>query len=67
MVVEQPLEGVTVLDSGQIFNGPCCGFLDAQAGERAIKSESPRGGYCGAGWQKPKSWRRHCRRAPPER
>jgi CoA:oxalate CoA-transferase len=38
-----PLEGVTVLDFGQVYNGPYCGFLLAQAGARVIKVESPVG------------------------
>ncbi len=37
---EQPLHGVTVLDFGQVYNGPYCGFLLAQAGARVIKVES---------------------------
>ena len=36
----QPLRGVTVLDFGQVYNGPYCGFLLAQAGARVIKVES---------------------------
>ena len=36
----QPLNGVTVLDFGQVYNGPYCGFLLAQAGARVIKVES---------------------------
>ena len=40
---ELPLVGVTVLDFGQVYNGPYCGFLLAQAGARVIKVESPRG------------------------
>lgn len=36
----QPLDGVTVLDFGQVYNGPYCGFLLAQAGARVIKVES---------------------------
>ncbi len=39
----QPLEGITVLDFGQVYNGPYCGFLLAQAGARVIKVESLRG------------------------
>lgn len=43
MSVAQPLAGVTVLDFGQVYNGPYCGFLLAQAGARVIKVESPKG------------------------
>ena len=43
VVGEQPLAGVTVLDLGQIYNGPYCGYLLAMAGARVIKVESPRG------------------------
>jgi CoA:oxalate CoA-transferase len=39
----QPLAGLTVLDFGQIYNGPYCGFLLAMAGARVIKIESPQG------------------------
>ncbi len=39
----QPLTGVTVLDFGQVYNGPYCGFLLAQAGARVVKVESLRG------------------------
>ena len=38
-----PLTGVTVIDLGQIYNGPYCTFLMAMAGARVIKVE-PRGG-----------------------
>ena len=41
--VQQPLAGITVLDFGQIYNGPYCGFLLAMAGARVIKIESPQG------------------------
>ena len=37
---EHPLSNVTVLDFGQVYNGPYCGFLLAQAGARVIKVES---------------------------
>lgn len=39
----QPLSGVTVLDLGQIYNGPYCGHLLAMSGARVIKVESPVG------------------------
>ncbi len=42
-VTALPLDGVTVLDFGQVYNGPYCGFLLAQAGARVIKVESPMG------------------------
>lgn len=38
---EFPLSNVTVLDLGQIYNGPYAGFLMAQAGARVIKVEPP--------------------------
>ena len=38
-----PLTGVTVLDLGQIYQGPYCGFLLAMAGARVIKIEPPLG------------------------
>ncbi len=37
---DQPLADITVLDFGQVYNGPYCGFLLAQAGARVIKVES---------------------------
>lgn len=38
-----PLAGVTVLDLGQIYQGPYAGFLLAQSGARVIKVEPPQG------------------------
>ncbi len=38
-----PLEGITVLDLGQIYQGPYAGFLLAMAGARVIKVEPPVG------------------------
>ncbi|HET6470198.1 MAG TPA: CoA transferase [Pseudomonadales bacterium] len=43
MTQPQPLAGIVVLDFGQIYNGPYCGFLLAMAGARVIKIESPQG------------------------
>lgn len=40
---EHPLAGITVLDFGQIYNGPYCGHLLAMAGARVIKVENPDG------------------------
>ena len=39
----QPLADITVLDLGQIYNGPYCGYLLAMAGARVIKVEPPGG------------------------
>lgn len=38
-----PLAGITVLDFGQIFQGPYATFLMAKAGANVIKIEPPRG------------------------
>ncbi len=38
-----PLHGVTVLDLGQIYNGPYAAFLMAMSGARVIKVEAPGG------------------------
>ena len=35
---------VTVVDLGQIYNGPYCSFMQAMAGARVIKIERPDGG-----------------------
>lgn len=43
MSARYPLEGLTVVDLGQIYNGPYCTFLMAMAGARIIKIEA-RGG-----------------------
>ena len=41
--VKGPLSGVTVIDLGQIYNGPYCTFMMAMAGAEIIKVE-PIGG-----------------------
>ena len=38
-----PLDGIRVLDLGQIYNGAYAGFLLAQAGADVVKVEPPRG------------------------
>jgi CoA:oxalate CoA-transferase len=38
-----PLAGITVLDLGQIYNGPYASFLMAMSGARVIKIEPPTG------------------------
>ncbi len=38
-----PLQGITVVDLGQIYNGPYCTFLMAMAGARIIKIEAKGG------------------------
>ena len=38
-----PLQGITVLDLGQVYQGPYCGFLMAMGGARVIKIEPPHG------------------------
>ncbi len=42
-MIRQPLSHITVLDFGQVYNGPYCGFLLAQAGARVIKVEARTG------------------------
>jgi CoA:oxalate CoA-transferase len=39
----QPLAGLRVLDLGQIYQGPYCGFLLAMAGANVVKVEPPGG------------------------
>jgi formyl-CoA transferase len=41
--VRRPLEGMLVLDLGQIYNGPYCGLLLGFMGARVLKIESPEG------------------------
>ena len=41
--MKQPLDGITVIDLTQIFNGPYATFLMAQAGAEVIKIEPPEG------------------------
>jgi CoA:oxalate CoA-transferase len=41
--IRRPLEGLLVLDLGQIYNGPYCGLLLGFMGARVIKIESPEG------------------------
>ena len=43
MVPGYPLAGLTVIDLGQIYNGPYCTFLMAMAGARIIKIEAKGG------------------------
>ena len=40
MAAQYPLQGLTVVDLGQIYNGPYCTFLMAMAGARVIKIEA---------------------------
>ena len=43
MTAAHPLAGLTVVDLGQIYNGPYCTFLMAMAGARIIKIEAKGG------------------------
>jgi crotonobetainyl-CoA:carnitine CoA-transferase CaiB-like acyl-CoA transferase len=43
MTPQYPLKGVTVVDLGQIYNGPYCTFLMAMAGAKIIKIEAKGG------------------------
>ena len=42
-MTDLPLKDVVVLDMGQIYNGPYCGYLLAMSGARVIKIEAPGG------------------------
>ncbi|WP_231493231.1 CaiB/BaiF CoA transferase family protein [Paracoccus pantotrophus] len=42
-MMKRPLEGVTIVDLGQIYNGPYATFLMAMAGAKVIKIEPPGG------------------------
>ena len=42
-MADLPLTGITVLDLGQIYNGPYCGYLLAMSGARVVKVEPPGG------------------------
>src|SRR5207245_8967077 len=41
--IKRPLDGMLVLDLGQIYNGPYCGLLLGFMGARVLKIESPEG------------------------
>jgi crotonobetainyl-CoA:carnitine CoA-transferase CaiB-like acyl-CoA transferase len=62
-----PLEGITVLDLGQIYNGPYASFLLATNGARVIKVEPPSGenmrrrGSVGAGAMLPFAMLNSCK------
>jgi crotonobetainyl-CoA:carnitine CoA-transferase CaiB-like acyl-CoA transferase len=43
MLMKRPLDGFTVIDLGQIYNGPYATFLMAMAGAKVIKIEPPGG------------------------
>ena len=43
MAMSRPLEGMLVLDLGQIYNGPYCGLLLSFMGARVLKIEAPEG------------------------
>ena len=42
-MTRRPLDGMLVLDLGQIYNGPYCGLLLGFMGARVLKIESPEG------------------------
>jgi crotonobetainyl-CoA:carnitine CoA-transferase CaiB-like acyl-CoA transferase len=43
MPIRRPLDGMLVLDLGQIYNGPYCGLLLGFMGARVLKIEPPEG------------------------
>ncbi len=43
MTIRRPLDGMLVLDLGQIYNGPYCGLQLAFMGARVLKIEPPEG------------------------
>src|SRR5258708_2312703 len=43
MTIRRPLEGMLVLDLGQIYNGPYCGLQLGFMGARVLKIEPPEG------------------------
>jgi formyl-CoA transferase len=43
MAIRRPLDGMLVLDLGQIYNGPYCGMLLGFMGARVLKIEPPEG------------------------
>lgn len=43
MTIRRPLDGMLVLDLGQIYNGPYCGLLLGFMGARVLKIEPPEG------------------------
>src|SRR5256885_5951256 len=42
-ISSSPLQGMLVLDLGQIYNGPYCGLLLGFMGARVLKIEAPEG------------------------
>jgi CoA:oxalate CoA-transferase len=43
MTIRRPLDGMLVLDLGQIYNGPYCGLMLGFMGARVLKIEPPEG------------------------
>jgi CoA:oxalate CoA-transferase len=43
MAIRRPLDGMLVLDLGQIYNGPYCGLMLGFMGARVLKIEPPEG------------------------